>query len=207
MNEEVILIQKQEYINKNKWNYYIFLDKITESILAYLYLKPVLRLAVLKKVIIYIGGNKMVIREVNKSELNKVTDLVWKVFIDFEADDYSKEGIKTFKDFLHNSQAIEKLKIYGAYINSDLVGIIAMRNNNHIALFFVDGNYHRQGIGRKLLDEVMKNIKANEITVNSSPYAIEIYCKLGFIPTSGEQLKDGIRFTPMLYKFDSSHNS
>ncbi|WP_334295796.1 GNAT family N-acetyltransferase [Clostridioides difficile] len=36
-----------------------------------------------------------------------------------------------------------------------------------------------------------------EITVNSSPYAVEVYHKLGFKDTAVEQIVDGIRFTPM----------
>ena len=37
------------------------------------------------------------------------------------------------------------------------------------------------------------------ITVNSSPYAVEVYRHLGFTPTGGEQNIDGLRFTPMKY--------
>ena len=36
-------------------------------------------------------------------------------------------------------------------------------------------------------------------TVNSSPYAVEIYRHLGFVPTDDEQSVDGLRFTPMQY--------
>jgi len=35
------------------------------------------------------------------------------------------------------------------------------------------------------------------MTVNSSPYAVDIYRRLGFHAISEEQLTDGIRFTPM----------
>jgi len=38
-----------------------------------------------------------------------------------------------------------------------------------------------------------------KITVNSSPYAVKIYEKLGFVPDGNEQMVDGIRFTPMTY--------
>ena len=37
------------------------------------------------------------------------------------------------------------------------------------------------------------------MTANSSPYAVEIYQKLGFHALSEEQKRDGIRFTPMKY--------
>lgn len=71
---------------------------------------------------------------------------------------------------------MDQLDIWGAYINKKLTGIIATRNNgSHIALFFVDGEYHRQGIGRRLFEAALKNSSSNELTVNASPYAMEIY--------------------------------
>ena len=39
----------------------------------------------------------------------------------------------------------------------------------------------------------------SRITVNSSPYAVEIYRRLGFTATDAERVTDGIRFTPMTY--------
>jgi len=35
------------------------------------------------------------------------------------------------------------------------------------------------------------------MTVNSSPYAVPIYHKLGFKDTGSEQVVNGLRFTPM----------
>lgn len=113
--------------------------------------------------------------------------------------DYTTQGVASFKrTALHNASYIENLKMYGAFYNHVLIGVIATRNEgNHIALFFVDGSYHRQGIGSNLFQEVRKNCTANEVTVNSSPYAVEVYHKLGFLDNGPEQLIDGIRFTPM----------
>jgi len=42
-----------------------------------------------------------------------------------------------------------------------------------------------------------KKNKISNITVNSSPYALEVYHRLGFIDKDREQTVDGIRFTPM----------
>ena len=41
---------------------------------------------------------------------------------------------------------------------------------------------------------------AEEMTVNSSPYAVPAYQKLGFEATEAQQLKDGIIYTPMKYQ-------
>ena len=38
-----------------------------------------------------------------------------------------------------------------------------------------------------------------EFTVNSAPYAVDIYRHLGFAETGPEQTINGIRFTPMAY--------
>lgn len=44
------------------------------------------------------------------------------------------------------------------------------------------------------------NSSSKTITVNSSPYAVPVYHKLGFIDTDTEQLSDGIRYIPMKFE-------
>lgn len=142
----------------------------------------------------------MTIEIINTNDREKALELVLSVFIQYEAPDYSEKGIQTFKDFIHNKESIDMLEFYGAYKDNELAGVIATRNNgNHIALFFVDSKYHRQGIGRKLFETVAQKSTGKKITVNSSPYAVEAYKKLGFVPESDEQIAEGMRFTPMTY--------
>lgn len=50
-----------------------------------------------------------------------------------------------------------------------------------------------------MFDAMRKGYEKQEFTVNSSPYAVEIYRHLGFVPTDTEQITDGIRYTPMRY--------
>lgn len=78
---------------------------------------------------------------------------------------------------------------------------MAVRNQkSHIALFFVDGAYHHQGIGRALWEAVLEENEAKIITVHSSLYAEKIYKKLGFVQTGDVQNEDGIQYIPMIYK-------
>lgn len=144
----------------------------------------------------------MEIRLISNKDLIGVTKLVTDVFMEFEAPDYSEDGVKAFFDTaINNPDFMNNLAIYGAYVKNELVGVIATRSEgNHIALFFVDGAHHRQGIGRKLFETVLKNSTSNEITVNSSPYAKNIYHHLGFENTDVEQIVTGIRFVPMIYR-------
>lgn len=142
----------------------------------------------------------MKIEKIYGDSLAKALEMVLTVFMQYEAPDYSEQGVQTFKDSIDNREFISGLEIYGAFINEIVVGIIATRNRgNHIALFFVDGKYHRQGIGRELFNKVLIESNGERITVNSSPYAVEIYKKLGFIPDCDEQLANGMRYTPMTF--------
>lgn len=67
-------------------------------------------------------------------------------------------------------------------------------------MFFVDGKHHRQGIGKRLYQLARSRNHLDKMTVNSSPYAVPVYHKLGFTDTDTEQAVSGLRFTPMEQK-------
>ena len=141
----------------------------------------------------------MDLRKLKDTEVNEALELVWKVFLKHEASDYAKEGVEEFKSILENKEFIAKLVLYGAFDNNKIVGVLAMRKPQHISLFFVDENYHKKGIGRSLFELMKQDYEEKEFTVNSSPYAVEVYKHLGFVPTSSEKTTNGIRYTPMKY--------
>jgi len=150
------------------------------------------------------------IRKLSTEDVAPAMELIWKVFSEFEAPDYSNEGIKEFRAFIQPSHVSDKMKkdeflLWGAFEHEKIVGVIAIKPPLHIALLFVDKRFHRRGIARKLLETVMNNEMIVHghayITVNSSPYAVEIYRCLGFEPTDTEQTVNGLRFIPMKRKF------
>ncbi len=142
----------------------------------------------------------MEIRIINRQEREKAMELVLDVFMLFVAPDYGLEGIETFKAFIRNNDQLEEHKIYGAYEGNELVGVTALKNDGkHIALFFINEKWQRQGIGRRLFKEVVQNSGTKVITVNSAPSAVTFYEKLGFAATGSEQLASGIRYVPMKY--------
>lgn len=140
----------------------------------------------------------MEIRELRKEEYEAAIGLSWQVFQEYEAPEYSQQGIEAFYKSIHDEEYMRELKIYGAIERGRLLGILATRSNgNHIALFFVDGKYHGRGIGKRLFHLAVGDNSSGHLTVNSSPYAVEIYRRLGFVELDSEQISDGIRFTPM----------
>lgn len=148
------------------------------------------------------------IRPLREAEIQTASALVRRVFAEFEAPDYAQEGIDVFHRFIAPEALTEQfrsdsLKLWGACRQDTLAGVAAVRNQNHICLLFVDKSYHRQGIARALFSAVRDFCSTDpaisRITVNSSPYAVGIYRKLGFTATDAERIADGIRFTPMVY--------
>lgn len=157
----------------------------------------------------------MIIRKVSENELNQALDLVYKVFMEFEAPDYPAEGVESFvNDIIKNEGfkegcIIGKFRMYGAFDADNIVGIMTMRKESHVMLAFVDAERHKQGVGRKLFEHILNEIVLDnptitDITVNSSPYAVGFYKKLGFIETDDLQEKHGIRFVPMSYHIVTS---
>lgn len=139
------------------------------------------------------------VRRLSREEIPAALELCWRVFLEFEAPEYSQEGIAAFRASLDDPERTRGLRFYGAFHEDALVGILCMREPQHIGGFFVDTAYHRRGIGKKLFAAMRQDYEKQEFTVNSSPYAVEVYRHLGFTPTSGEQNIDGLRFTPMKY--------
>lgn len=150
------------------------------------------------------------IREIEQQDLKEAVNLVNTVFNEFVAGDYSQEGQKTFTDYLEIklgelSQDLNNghKKMWGFYENEKIIGVIGTRDRFHISLMFVSKDHQKRKIATKLLTTVVDSLKEAEnsksftMTVNSSPYAIKIYERLGFRTTDNEQIKNGIRFTPM----------
>lgn len=162
--------------------------------------------------------NNYQIRQINSSEVNEALALALEVFMEFEAPDYKPQGVETFKrDIVENKEFITKCEngecpIYTAFDNGKIIGIIGMRSNKtHINLVFTKKEYHRQGVATAifnyLLEDLLKeNPNLKEITLNSSPYGLPFYLKIGFIPLSDEQETDGIRYTPMKYPIREGKN-
>lgn len=143
----------------------------------------------------------MNIEKLSREQIDEALPLIWAVFCEYEAVNYPENGKAAFWEAIHSVDYLDSLTAFGAFENEKLIGIIATRNKGaHIALFFVNGKYHRRGIGRKLFEACLRDNKNQRITVNSSEYAVNIYKRLGFVPQSGIMEEGGIRFVPMVFE-------
>ncbi len=145
------------------------------------------------------------IRAIQRSEWEDAMQLCWDTFLVYEAPDYTKEGIKSFRSFIRDP-ILKKMFLMGeyvalgAFVKEEMVGVIGARNVNHISLLFVETGHQHFGVATALVKEYVYSLKdrgVKEITVDSSPYAVGFYHKLGFVDLSREIFRGGIRYTPM----------
>ena len=138
------------------------------------------------------------IRQLLNNKKDEALLFAKKVYIESKDESYSEQGIETFCNFVDNKEITKSFKVYGAFEDNVLKGLIATDSQKkHICLFFVDKISQGKGIGKELMSIIINKNENSYIIVNSSRYAVPIYEKLGFIKMEEEKEQDGLKFTPM----------
>ena len=98
-----------------------------------------------------------------------------------------------------------------AEMHGQVIGMIEIRENNHISLFCMEKQYRRRGIGRRLLQKALElcgkyNPQISEVSVNSLPSSVHIYERLGFHLQKPEWIESDLPYTPMLLDLSKMNN-
>jgi len=148
----------------------------------------------------------MKIESIELEDIGSAGILIKKVFDEFAASGYSKNGAAHFYKVIREEAIRERLLngnlIFVAKNCNKIIAYIEIMGLNHIYLLFVDKEFQRKGIGRKLIDFSLNILLKNssnfrEVTVNSTAFAVNVYEKLGFEKIADFQMKDGIISFPM----------
>lgn len=146
-------------------------------------------------------------RRLRDFEVEDASALAVRVFDEFVAAQLSDEGQHEFHRYASPSAIRERHRAgcltLAAARDGRLIGMLHLRDGEHIAMLFVEGERQRQGIGRSLIGAATEYVGARQppvrvLTVASTPNAIEAYRKLGFVPVGREQVLKGIRFISMM---------
>lgn len=155
----------------------------------------------------------LMIKKVALEDIEEGFQVIWEVFSEFVAPDYTQEGIDYFySEFVKGKKFRKKFMdgtevMYGAYAGDELAGVLSISLTNTVSCVFVKGKYHRMGIGKKLFEIVIKESKRQgvaQIRLNASPYAISFYHAIGFHDTNVRSSYKGIVYTPMALSLDKS---
>ncbi|HCE1552019.1 TPA: GNAT family N-acetyltransferase [Vibrio parahaemolyticus] len=84
--------------------------------------------------------------------------------------------------------------------NGAIVGYVAWREGNYIAQLYVSAKNQNQGIGRGLINQMKRHSGVSSIELKASVNAVGFYKRLGFQFVDTEQVKNGIRYVPMVLK-------
>ena len=144
-------------------------------------------------------------RLMRHGEETEVCDLVMRVFDEFIAPHFSREGVQRFSNyadprlFLRRSQWNHFILV--ATAQKGIVGMIEVREVRHITMFFVEKEFQGAGVGKELLRRALaiclkRKPKLSKITANSSPNAVRIYERLGFQHEMNES-NSSTKFAPM----------
>ncbi len=146
------------------------------------------------------------IRWARPEEWTSAMNMIWKTFLKFEGNVYAPEGIRNFLDFITDEELLKSF-LMGDYLmlvaldKGRVIGAATVRDGNHLSLLFVDERYHRQGVGRALMDTMCHYLKEESgwrtMTLKSAPFAVGFYERLGFEATGPEEHYSGIQVTPM----------
>lgn len=139
------------------------------------------------------------VRKLKGKQIESARELIYETFTQFVAPDFTEEGIENFRKFLYDETLPGRAVFYGVFRGHALKGALAVENNAHVCAFFVKNGEQGKGYGGRLMRGFLERSEP-EVTVNASPYGKPVYEKLGFTATEDEQMKDGMRFTPMVYR-------
>ena len=145
-------------------------------------------------------------RAMEPHDASAVSHLTTTVFCEAVITHFEAEGIA---EMLHSFNPESYVwRLHNGYftlvaeLNQRIVGMIEVREDNHVTLLFIASDCQGRGIGRKLIELAIRESHARQpergtMTVHATPNAVGFYRKVGFQPLSGEEYERGLRFWPM----------
>ncbi len=150
----------------------------------------------------------IVYRMMTPADAEAVSRLILESFTEFIAGGYSDEGRAEFTRYVQGAALVDRSRsnhcVLVALAGERPAGVIELRDNDHVSLLFVDSRFQRRGIARELLARAMSVARPakpglERVTVNSSPFGVPMYERLGFRQTGPERTVNGIVFIPMAH--------
>ncbi|MFA6322617.1 MAG: GNAT family N-acetyltransferase [Candidatus Buchananbacteria bacterium] len=151
-------------------------------------------------------------RKFKNSDIPQVCELILATYKKFNHKKNSPKMLEKYLDcYSPKRNSLAELKTYFAkapihYLALDgkkIIGTVRGRADRLVNLY-VDGRYHKQGIGRNLViqfEKEAKKLRPKKIKINASIFAVRFYQKLGFKKSTGQRKIFDLLTQPMIKRF------
>jgi GNAT superfamily N-acetyltransferase len=145
-------------------------------------------------------------RLVTAADAEAASALVHLSFTKLSADDWEPDARQFF---LGESSAAALRTAFqscayaaGAFSGHTMIGFILMPKPSVLGMLFVHPDSLRLGIGKHLWEQARSHVEASfpevkTVELNATPYALNFYRTIGFVPISAEFVRGGCRATRM----------
>jgi ribosomal protein S18 acetylase RimI-like enzyme len=143
------------------------------------------------------------VRPFAPADADAVARLVREVFDEHVAPDFEPEGIAEMYAYISAAAIAERAQTYStlvAWEGPTVIGVIEVRNAEHVSMLFVRTLHMGRGIAAALMAHAQAICRAAggaAMTVNSSLYAQGFYERMGYAACSEPQRYHGFVFVPM----------
>jgi ribosomal protein S18 acetylase RimI-like enzyme len=153
-----------------------------------------------------VGHVDLITRVVTEAEAAAASVVVHESFIQLASRDWEVLAQQVFLADSSPENLADKIRAAsyaaGTFVNTQMVGFLLMPTASLLGMLFVDPKWLRQGVARRLWDSARAHLEAavpsvKTVEVNSTPYALEFYRAVGFVPISAQFERYGARTTRM----------
>ncbi|WP_299436464.1 GNAT family N-acetyltransferase [uncultured Rhodospira sp.] len=155
----------------------------------------------------------ILLRPATTADVGPMRDFLLSQYDTFNAIDNTPEGHRVFGDFVAAPALRARLEagsvVTVAERHGAILGVCEMHRDGYLTLLYVHGDRQGRGLGRRLLVETLRRLRAEApsartIRVRATPYARGFYARLGFRPLEAEARTDrGLRFYPFVLDLDA----
>ena len=154
---------------------------------------------------VHVAVGLQMIETARPENATEIARLIQDSFDAFVAPDYSPEGVEFFQSITNADECSRRLcEGNPAWIkrgeDGGADGYIEIRDGHHVTRFFVAPDRIGIGIGKALhaiAEAHCRTVGEGKMTVYSSPFAVGVYERLGYVRTGEDLVINGMRTIPM----------
>ncbi|QLF94719.1 GNAT family N-acetyltransferase [Pseudomonas sp. ABC1] len=147
--------------------------------------------------------NKAIVtlRKLAPADLDAASALCMASFMDAVAPTLHEQGVQTFAHIAAPGAFAERMQGHNLILvheeDGTLQGLVELKEGRHLAMLFVAPGHQRQGIGGRLLDAILPQVRTEVLTVSASLSSVEAYRRYGFECSGDVAEVSGLVYQPM----------